>query len=72
MDIINYNSFQFHPLKGDRKGCHTIYLGKRLGYRLIVRPMDNDGNICSNEKIYGANSFEIVNIQVEEVSKHYE
>lgn len=71
MDIKNMITFRLHPLKGDRKGTYAIDLGKRTGFRLILIPVDQNGNRWTTENditIY--NSTDTVILM--EVSKHYE
>ncbi|MBQ0059944.1 MAG: hypothetical protein KBS83_08370 [Lachnospiraceae bacterium] len=69
-DIVNYPPFHFHPLKGDRKGEWSIYLGK-TGYRVAMIPCDGDGNeIIEGDIIAWCKSIKV--ICVTEVSNHYE
>ena len=72
IDIRNYPPFHFHPLQGNKKGEFAIDLGRRLGFRLIVKPMNNDGTFSNNEQVYAASALEIVVLQFEEVPNHYE
>ena len=71
-DIREYPPFHFHDLKGKRNGEYAIDLGRRLGFRLIVRPLDANGETCNNTQIYSAAAIEIVVVQFEEVTNHYE
>ena len=72
-DIISYPPFHFHYLKGSRKGEYAIDIaGRSSGWRLIMIPIDNNGNACSNDDIYGKNAVNIVIVQLEEVTNHYE
>lgn len=70
-DIISFPPFHFHALKGKRSGQYAIDLGRRLGYRLIVVPLDMDGSISDNPQ-NPANSIKIVCVLIEEVTNHYE
>ena len=70
-DIIENPSFHFHKLLGKRKGEYAIDLGRKLGFRLIIIPLDTIGNQY-NKPINTNNAIEIVSISVEEVSNHYE
>ena len=70
-DVVKYPPFHFHPLERDRKGFFSIDLGRRLGFRLIVRPK-KDGRYATTEEIYGSEADEIVIIRIEEVTNHYE
>ena len=71
MDVKNMPSFHLHPLSGDRKGTYAIDLGRRLGYRLIVIPLDNEQKqwtINDVNEIYKCTSVVIA----VEVTNHYE
>jgi proteic killer suppression protein len=71
MDVRNYPPFHFHQLKNNKKGLCSIYLGKKLGYRLLVIPLLN-GEKATPEEIFGSKAVEIKIIKIEEVSNHYE
>lgn len=63
--------YKLHPLKGDREGTFALDLGRKLGYRLIIKPLKDDG--CEwDEKnidlIYKSTKI----ILIMEVSNHYE
>ncbi len=70
-DIVSLPHFHFHALKGKRTGEYAIDLGRKLGYRLIIIPLNENDNPF-NESINYSNSIQIVHISVEEVSNHYE
>lgn len=70
-DVINFPPHHFHLLKGDRKGRCAIDLGRKLGFRLIVRPKKGE-EFAAPEEIFGADALTIVDIQFEEVTNHYE
>lgn len=72
IDIINYPPFHFHDLKGNLCGLYSIDLGRKIGFRLIIKPLDSMGNTYSKEQVFSPIAIEIVNISVEEVSNHYE
>lgn len=70
MDLINYPSFRFHKLVGDRKGQWSIYVG-RTGYRVALIPCDeNEQEILSGDVLASAKLIKIV--EIVEVSNHYE
>ncbi|MGL5206596.1 MAG: type II toxin-antitoxin system RelE/ParE family toxin [Acidaminococcaceae bacterium] len=71
-DVKNYPPFHFHPLQGNKKGEYAIDLGRKLGFRLILKPLNSDGTFSNNEQIYSAKAIEIVVILLEEVSNHYD
>ena len=71
MDIKNMPMYRLHALKGDRKGSYAIDLGKRLGYRLIIVPLDNSKNrwdTTDENKIFKSTKI----ILALEVTNHYE
>ena len=70
-DIHQMRSYNLHPLCGDREGQYALDLGRRLGYRLVIKPLDENGKVW-NEKdiniIYKATKI----IIAWEVTNHYE
>ena len=71
MDIKNMPMYNLHSLHGDREGTYAIDLGRRLGYRLIITPLDNEKNewtIKDENKIYKSTKI----ILAMEVTNHYE
>lgn len=71
VDIKNMITFRLHPLKGNRKGTYAIDLGRKTGFRLILIPVDLDGNMWTTENdIVIYNSTDTIILL--EVSKHYE
>ena len=71
IDVRNYPPFHFHQLKFDKKEYCSIYLGKKLGYRLLVIPLLN-GKPATSEEIFSSTAIEIKIVKIEEVSNHYE
>ena len=70
LDVKKYPPANLHPLKGNRNGEWSIYLGKTSGFRLIVTPIDENGGTIKvvNDEDY----INVLIIEVVEVSKHYE
>lgn len=72
MDIKNFPPFNLHPLHRDRVGTFAIDLGgRKTGYRLIIRPLDDEGNEWKKSDvnaIYKATKIMIIL----EVTNHYE
>ena len=71
LDIKSMPTYRLHALKGNRKGTYAIDLGKRLGYRLIITPLDD------NHKEWDTNDENLIFkstkvIIVLEVTNHYE
>lgn len=71
-DIANLQIYHLHPLYGDREGQYALDAGgRKSGYRLIVIPLDTDGNEWKEKDIsivYGATEA----LVAWEVSNHYE
>lgn len=71
MDIKKMPSFHLHALKGDRSGTYGIDLGRRLGFRLIIKPSNEDGRlegITDENEIFKSTTI----ILALEVTNHYE
>lgn len=66
-DVIQYRPFNFHDLKGNRKGQYAIDIdSRRSSYRLILKSMEE-----SLTDVYASAKLVKI-ILVWEVSKHYE
>lgn len=70
LDVRDFPVYHFHALKGELKKLYAIDLGRKLGWRLIVRPMMGD-RPATNEEIFGREVVKIQIIEVKEVSNHY-
>lgn len=65
--VINNPVYHFHQLKGNRTGFYAMDIdGRRSAERLIVGFDDEDRHQIFTQ------SITIVDIRIEEVSKHYE
>lgn len=71
-DVKKIPTYRLHDLKGDRKGQFAIDLGKTLGYRLILKPIDKE----TGEEIIWDDINELYKMTevvfILEVSNHYE
>lgn len=71
-DIINNPTFNFHDLEGKMKGLYAIDLGRKIGYRLILEPLNEKEESLKTERdIHKLKQCTKV-ILVIEVSNHYE
>lgn len=70
-DIYMLRQYNLHPLQGDRKGQIALDLGRKLGFRLIIIPLDEDGNMSVEKELQQVLKTTNI-ILVWEVSKHYE
>lgn len=71
LDIANMPAYRLHPLLGDRAGTFAIDLIKSSGFRLILIPIDENGNEYNTNDvnvIYRSSST----IILLEVSNHYD
>jgi len=70
-DIKNFPPFRLHSLQGKRQGQFAIDLGKKSGWRVILIPLDHNGEqwvIKDIQDIY----FSTKMVIIQEVTKHYE
>lgn len=71
-DIACMPIYHFERMQGYKNGEYSISIGKNCGYRLIVIPLDENGNSYrSNTDIINI-CKQIKVILVTEVSNHYE
>ena len=70
-DIMSYPPFKFHKLQGDRKDEYALDVGRKLGYRIIIDPLDENNKSLKKEKDINVikNCTKIV--LVVEVTNHY-
>lgn len=71
-DIAELQIYHLHPLQGTREGQYALDIaGRRSGYRLVIIPLDADGNEWEEKDVNVVyQSTEI--IIAWEVSNHYE
>lgn len=70
-DIVNYPPFHFHELTRDRKNQYSIDAGRRLGYRIIINPLDKDRNSLAGNLIENIKECASIVI-ILEVTNHYD
>ena len=70
-DIMNFPPFKFHKLKGDRKNEFSLDVGRKLGYRIIIDPLDEQNNSLKKEKDINTIKNCTKIILVVEVTNHY-
>ena len=71
-DIAAMQIYHLHSLHGDREGQHALDIaGRRAGYRLIIIPLDAEGNEWKEKDINIV--YQATNVIIAwEVSNHYE
>jgi proteic killer suppression protein len=70
-DIQVMPQYNLHLLKGKRKDQYAMDLGRRLGFRIILVPLDKNGKHVKNSD-ESKLMVESVNVKIEEVGMHYE
>lgn len=70
-DIACFPTYHLHQLTGDRKDLFAMDLGRKLGYRLIIKP-DPPLSKEENNLDFKSKCRVVKCIIVLEVSKHYE
>lgn len=71
LDVKNIPFYHLYSLEGKRKGTWAIDLGRKLGYRLIIKPLDEhkqEWEIKDENQIYKSTKI----ILAMEVTNHYE
>lgn len=63
--------YNLHHLEGKRKGQYALDLGRSLGYRLVLTPLDENGEQYKEDDVNILYSSTKI-ILVWEVSNHYE
>ncbi len=75
-DIMSYVPFHCHQLGKQRKDFTGFWgldvKGRKTSWRIIVAPLDENGNIIIPKADFKSICKSIKVIQIEEVSNHYE
>lgn len=71
LDIMTYPPFKFHKLQGDRKDEYALDVGRRLGYRIIIEPLDENNKSLKKEKDINVIKKCTKIVLVVEVTNHY-
>ena len=71
-DLYVLPQYRLHSLSGNRKNQYSFVIHKGSKWRLVIYPLDKDGNILSS----GSNEKEMlikaVIVEILEVSEHYD
>jgi len=70
-DIMEYPPFNFHILKGDRKDDYALDIGRKLGYRIVIEPLDENNKSLKKEKDINVIKKCTKIVLVVEVTNHY-
>lgn len=71
-DIMAHVPFRCHKLIGDRKDYFALDVGRKLGYRIIIDPLDENNNSLKDEKDINIIKNCTKIILVVEVTNHYD
>ena len=72
-EVMVYSPFHCHRLQGGLKDFWSLDVkGRKCQWRIIVAPVDEDGNIVKANDRFNNISKTLNIILIEEVSKHYE
>jgi proteic killer suppression protein len=72
-DLVAFPHLHFHPTDFYMKNTYGLDIGGRKSkYRLIIMPMDDEGNAVSRDEDFYSRCKQIRIVRIEEVSKHYE
>lgn len=71
-DVANMPMYHLHQLQGKRKGTYAIDLGRALGFRLIIKPLDDNEKEIENHDDINVLYRSTKIVLILEVSNHYE
>lgn len=71
-DLRCLPQFRLHALQGNRKYQYSLTIDKRYKWRLILYPLDENGNILKNYSNESEKLIKTVKAQILEVSEHYD
>lgn len=69
-DINAMRIYHLHALSGKRNGQYALDIGNRSAYRLIIKPLNEDGKEFEETDIRIV--YQSAHIKILEVSNHYE
>ena len=70
-DIASMPTYRLHPLKGDKNNVYAMDLGKKIGFRLLLKP---DPPIAESDESldFTSKCSKVTKVIIMEVSNHYE
>lgn len=71
-DVVNNPTFHFHGLAGKMQGLYAIDLGRKIGFRLIIEPLNEKEESLKKEKDIEKIKQCTKVVIVVEVTNHYE
>ena len=70
--LMHMSRYRLHQLVGDRKDQYSLVIHSSSKYRLIIYPMDSDGNIIEAKENENERLIQTVMVEILEVSEHYD
>lgn len=71
-DIKGLPQYRLHPLGYDREYQYSLVIHKGYKWRLIVYPLDNQGNLLKEKSNETEMLSKAVMVEIIEVSEHYD
>ncbi len=71
-DLFVMPQYRLHALKGNRQGQYSFVIHRASKWRLIVYPLDEDGNVLSAGSDEKGMLIKSVVVDILEVSEHYD
>lgn len=71
-DLFVLPQYRLHALKGDRANQYSFVIHKGYKWRLIVYPLDGNGNILKDKNNEKELLVKAVMVEILEVSEHYD
>ena len=72
LDLKGLPQYRLHPLGYNREYQYSFVIHKGYKWRLIVYPLDNQGNILEDKSNENEMLSRAVMIEIVEVSEHYD
>lgn len=72
LDLLGFPQYRLHSLAQNRKNQYSFVIHKSYKWRLIVYPLDNDGNVLTKKDNEREMLSKAVMINILEVSEHYD
>lgn len=71
-DLLGFPQYRLHSLKNDREYQYSFVIHKGYKWRLIVYPMDENGNVLKDKSNEREMLSKAVMVEILEVSEHYD
>ena len=72
LDMKGFPQYRLHALKQDREHQYSFVIHKGYKWRLIVYPLDEEGNVLLDNSNEREMLVKAVMVEVLEVSEHYD